>query len=379
MRGTFVESEARQREEAILVPVLNEERAIGPLLEELAPHAEGRRLYLLDSDSQDNTLAAARQAADALGLDLQTVPCPPGLAASIRLGIECSEEERLAVLDGDGQHDPKVLEALFRELQSGCDLAVGSRRAPGARVAPDWPRHRRAATSAALGALRLGVRCHGVQDPLSGCFALRRSAWQRVAKRFETGGYKFLLDFLAASRKLRVAELPLSFRARRSGASHLAFAVFWELLVSVVRGLLHGHMPRRWISFCGVGALGTITDATLTGILHVLFGLPFFLARPLPILAAMTQSYLLNNWLTFSDVRRRGAPRLLRGWMLFAASVSIGASVNWGVSSQSYAWGAPWPAALIAGILAGVVINFLAVKTIVWRKGQASPLRGALP
>ena len=379
MRGTFVESEARQREEAILVPVLNEERAIGPLLEELAPHVQGRRLYLLDSDSQDNTLAAARQAADALGLDLQTVPCPPGLAASIRLGIECSEEERLAVLDGDGQHDPKVLEALFRELQSGCDLAVGSRRAPGARVAPDWPRHRRAATSAALGALRLGVRCHGVQDPLSGCFALRRSAWQRVSKRFETGGYKFLLDFLAASRKLRVAELPLSFRARRSGASHLAFAVFWELLVSAMRGLLHGRMPRRWISFCGVGALGTITDATLTGILHVLFGLPFFLARPLPILAAMTQSYLLNNWLTFSDVRRRGGARLLRGWMLFAASVSIGASVNWGVSSQSYAWGAPWPAALIAGILAGVVINFLAVKTIVWRKGQASPLRSALP
>ena len=125
----------RETKEAILVPVLNEEEAIGPLLAELAPHAHGRRLYLLDSDSQDGTLAAARQASDALGLDLEVVPCPPGLAASIRLGIECSEEDRLAVLDGDGQHDPKVLDALFRKLQSGCDLAVGSRCAPEAQVA----------------------------------------------------------------------------------------------------------------------------------------------------------------------------------------------------------------------------------------------------
>ena len=374
----MAEETREKRLEAILLPVLNEEDAIGPLLAELAPYARGRRLYLLDSASQDGTVAIARQAARACALDLQVLSCPPGLANSIRLGIERSDEDRLAVIDGDGQHDPKVLDGLFLKLKDGCDLAVGSRRVAGASVAVGWPRHRQMATAAALGALRLGVRCHGVRDPLSGCFALRRSAWRRAAARFDTGGYKFLLDFLAVSRGLRIAELPLQFRARCRGASHLALPVFWELLVSIGRGLLHGRMPRRWISFCGVGALGTATDATLTGILHVAFGVPFFLARPAPILAAMTQSYLLNNWLTFGDVRRRGASPLLRGWTLFAAGVSVGASANWAVSAKVYAWGVPWPVALLAGIAAGVVINFIAARMIVWRKGQASRLPNIL-
>ena len=350
--------------EAILVPVLNEADAIGEFLRELAPHAAGRRLYLLDSGSIDATVAEAQSAAQRYGLELAVVPCPPGLAASIHCGIERSREGRIAVLDGDGQHGPDVLDALFARLADS-DLAVGSRRVPGAAVADDWPRLRRVATACLLWAARHGVRCHGVRDPLSGCFALQRAAWER-RRRFDTGGYKFLLDFLAASKALLVTEVPVRFRARSAGASKVAFPVFWELLVSIARGAAHCRVPRRWISFGGVGALGTATDAALTGLLHGLLGAPFAWARTASILAGMTQNYLFNNALTFRAERRQGNAPMARGWALYAACQSIGAGTNWGVSVALHGTGTPWPAALFGGVLAGFAINFLTARRFVW-------------
>ena len=355
-------------DEAILVPVLNEEGVIGSFLAELAPYAANRRVYLLDSGSHDATVAEAQAVAH---LDLEVVRCDPGLATAIRRGIEQSSEQRLAVIDGDGQHDPRVLSKLFGELDAGYDLAVASRLVAGATVASDWPWHRQLFSTALLSAVRLGVRCHGVRDPFAGCFALRREAWTRVSNRFDTGGYKFLLDFLAASRSLRVTETPLSFRARRAGASKLNFAVLWELLVSVASGSLRGRIPRSWLSFGAVGTVGTATDAILTGTLYRLLGMPFALARPLAILAAMTQNYLLNNNLTFSATKHRGRRQRLRGWATYVVCQTVGAAANWGVSVSLYSAGLPWFIALLAGVAAGIAVNLAAALKFVWRRSPS--------
>ena len=358
--------------EAILVPVLNEEGAIGPFLAELAPHAIGRRVYLLDSGSRDATVAEAQCQARGCGLDLAVVDAPPGLAPAIRFGIEQAPEQHVAVIDGDGQHAPQVLDALFQDLRDGGDLAVGSRAVPGASVALDWPRYRLAASAVFLRLVRAAVRCHRIRDPLSGCFALRRQAWQHVAARFETGGYKFLLDFLAASpRHLRATERPLQFRARRAGDSKLAFAVLWELLVSVARGVFRAAVPRRWISFGGVGALGTASDTLATGIAYHLLGTSFAVARVGGLFVGTVQNYLLNNQLTFADRRRRGFRNLARGWCIYAASQSVGSAVNWGVSVGTHALGVPWVLAVVLGVGTGAVVNFLAATKLVWVKKRA--------
>ena len=120
--------------EAILVPVLNEEAAIGSVLAELAPHAVGRRVYLLDGGSHDRTVAEAQCRARDCGLDLAVIDCPPGLATAIRSGFEQVPEEHLAVIDGDGQHEPKILDTLFQDLRDGRDEEAGCSN--GARPDP---------------------------------------------------------------------------------------------------------------------------------------------------------------------------------------------------------------------------------------------------
>lgn len=349
-----------------MIPVLNEAAVIGVFLAELAPHASGRKVYLLDSGSCDDTVGAAHRAAAQTGLDLVVVNCPAGLSAAIRHGVEQSAEARLAVIDGDGQHSPAVLGRLFEELGAGRDICVASRMAPGAAVAADWPRHRRLLTKALWTAVRLGGRCHGVKDPLSGCFAFRRALWERVAGRFATGGFKFLLDLLTVSPNPRVAEVPIAFRARQGGQSKAALHVFWELVNSLTWNILRGRVPRRLVAFGTVGVSGSLADATVTGVLHSLLGVPFSAARPAGILAGMTNNFLLNNLVTFRD-RRRERWQLLRGWLLYAGFQSVGALTNYGVSITLNWLGLWWPLALLAGIAAGTTLNYLTASRMVWR------------
>lgn len=350
-----------------MIPVFNEALAIGGVLTELAERANGRRVYLLDSGSLDGTVAEARHAAVSAGLELVVVSCPPGLSAAIRHGVEQSTEDRLAVIDGDGQHSPAVLDDLFAALAAGHDVAVASRVVPGATVETEWPRHRRLLTNALLMVARLGGRCHGVADPLSGCFALRRPLWERVAARFETGGFKFLLDLLTVSPRLRAAETPVAFRARPHGQSKVAAHVFWELVNSLAWNLLRGRVPRRLVAFGTVGVSGSLVDATITGVLHSLLGLPFWVARSAGILVGMTNNFLLNNLVTFRD-RRREPGRLLRGWLLYAGCQSFGSLTNYGTSITLNWLGLWWPLALLGGIAAGVTLNYLSANRMVWRK-----------
>lgn len=360
-------------DEAILVPVFNEEGAIGKFLALLAPTAHRRRVYLLDSDSTDGTVVEAREAAARAGVDLHLVRCPAGLAESIRTGLASTLESRVAVLDGDGQHDTAIVDTLFETLRSGADLAIGSRNVAGASVAEDWPWYRSWGANVLSWLARVAIWPCGVRDPLAGCFAVKRVAWNEVADHFETGGYKFLLDFLAVSReRLVVAESPLTFRARIGGSSKMSLPVFWEVLVSLEYCLLRGRIPRRWLDFGSVGVLGMVTDTLLTGLLLNVVGIPFAWARPLPVLVAMTQNYAMNNRFTFRDAQRRGTHALASGWLLYVACQTVGALTNWGVSVLVYNLGAPWFLALPTGVLAGMAVNFIAARRIVWRRPPAS-------
>ncbi len=145
-------------------------------------------------------------------------------------------------------------------------------------------------------------------------------------------------------------------------------ANLWERLVSITQNALGGRVPKQWISFGGVGALGMATDALLTYVLHGMIGLSFALARPLPILFSMTQNYLLNNRLTFGDVQHRGAAPMILGWIRYVACQMTGAVVNWGTSVGLHWMGTPWLIALLGGVACGTVMNFIMAKRWVWRR-----------
>ena len=83
-------------------------------------------------------------------------------------------------------------------------------------------------------------------------------------------------------------------------------------------------------------------------------------------LIAMSLNFALNNALTYADQRLRGAWPLLRGWLRFALTCSIGLLTNVGVAAVLARMGAHPYAAALAGILVGSVWNYALSSRFVW-------------
>jgi dolichol-phosphate mannosyltransferase len=101
--------------------------------------------------------------------------------------------------------------------QSGYDVVVGSRFAPGGSLGGQ-PFGRRVVSIAANLVTRtaLGLR---TRDVLTGYVLCRREAIAQMPTRYSAGGFKFLLELLSTRRDLRVCEWPIVFQDRVNGHS----------------------------------------------------------------------------------------------------------------------------------------------------------------
>jgi len=83
----------------------------------------------------------------------------------------------------------------------------------------------------------------------------------------------------------------------------------------------------------------------------------------------MTFNYVINNVLTYRDMRLRGM-RWLRGWATFVLACSIGGVANLGVAATVYTLGHGWFPAAIAGILVGAVWNYAVTMMFTWGRSR---------
>ncbi|MFD1384895.1 GtrA family protein [Rhodanobacter aciditrophus] len=131
-------------------------------------------------------------------------------------------------------------------------------------------------------------------------------------------------------------------------------------------------MTRQFLQFGSVGALGFIVDASVLWILS--HWLPYEVARALSFWAAVTSNWWFNRIFTFKEARRD--ERAHHQWGRFFCASLIGFIPNWGLFVLLMEWGSQlsisnWPiypyAALIPGILAGMIINFSLSKIWVFK------------
>jgi glycosyltransferase involved in cell wall biosynthesis len=234
---------------AVLIPALDEERALPLVLRDL-PRASAagalafrvREIIVVDNGSTDGTADAARAAGATVILEPRR-----GYGAACLAGLShlaSVPPTAVVFLDADHSDDPAELpDVLAPILRGEADLVIGSRVCgtlePGALTPLQAFGNRLA------GALLRGL--FGVRATDLGPFrAIRWEALERLRMRDRDYGWTVEMQARAARAGLRVAEVAVRYRRRAAGRSKVSgtlsgvLGAGWKILFTIARVRLGG-------------------------------------------------------------------------------------------------------------------------------------------
>jgi dolichol-phosphate mannosyltransferase len=359
---------------SIIVPTFNEQANVVELvhrLEACLAHVAWEVIFV-DDDSPDGTANLVHK----IGRLDRRVRCLQrlgrrGLASACIEGMLSSSAPYLAVIDGDLQHDetllPQMLEFLKKE---DTDIVVGSRYVSGGRLG-DWNQRRAAISRFATRLSRLVLRAE-LADPMSGFFMIRREAFHLVVRKLSGIGFKILVDIFASSpQPLHFKELPYQFRLRHAGESKLDNQATWDYLMLLLDKLIGHIIPVRFIAFTLVGVFGVFLHLLILSLMLHGLQIGFITSQSIATLIAITNNFVLNNILTYRDMRLRGW-QWLRGWLLFTLVCGFGALANVGIASYLFEMNTFWVLSAFAGIIVGAVWNYAVTAVYTWKKPKSA-------
>ncbi len=214
-----------------IVPALNEEGAIGDVIDEIKAFDASFDVVVIDDGSTDRTTEVAHL----------------GIGGSVQTGFRYAYENgyRIAVrVDGDGQHDPaqlgKVLDPVLRDE---VDICVGSRwleRIEGHRSSAS----RRIGIRILASTVSLLTR-QRVTDPTSGFQALNRKAIALFAADYPHDYPEVEALVMVIRHRLRLREVPVAMRPRAAGRSSIRALSSVYYMVKVMLALFVGSFRRN--------------------------------------------------------------------------------------------------------------------------------------
>jgi len=360
---------------SVIVPTFNEVGNVSQLRDRIAEALSGVdwELIFVDDDSPDGTATTVREMAqgDRRVRCIQRIG-RRGLSSACIEGMLASSAPVLAVIDADHQHDERLLPQMFALINGGdLDVVVGSRYAESGTIG-DWDGSRATVSRFATRLSRFVLKAD-LHDPMSGFFMIRHDAFVACIRAGVSGvGFKILLDLFATSPvPLRYRELPYQFRNRLAGESKLDTNVAWEFFIMLLDKFMGGVVPIRFIAFSLVGGLGLVVHLIVLSALFKGAGTSFLWAQAGATMVAMTSNYVLNNLLTYRDLRLRGWG-FIRGWFSFVLACSVGALANVGIADYLFHRDNFWVVSAIAGVLVGAVWNYAVTAVYTWRKPKGA-------
>ncbi|HKF91012.1 MAG TPA: polyprenol monophosphomannose synthase [Acidimicrobiia bacterium] len=238
----------------VITPTYVEAENIDEFLRRARAALPSADILVVDDNSPDGTADIAEAAAAELGgIDVLRRPAKQGLGTAYRAGFAIGLEkgyEALVQIDADLSHDPAVLPNLLREVESGVDLAIGSRYVPGGAI-PNWPWFRRALSRYGnrYAAFVLGS---GVKDATSGYRAYRADTLKSIdyaTTRAKGYGFQIETEYRVHVWGGHISEIPIVFTDRVRGYSKMTWFIFAEELLLVTWWGIRDRARRLWRRF----------------------------------------------------------------------------------------------------------------------------------
>jgi len=225
-----------QEKVAVVLTAYNDEKSIGPSVDEFRPQPGVAHVIVVDNNSRDRTTEVAREHG-ALVVKETNQGYGHACMSGLRWALENTEDEIIVLCEGDmtffGDDLPKLLPYI-----ADCDMVVGTRNTktltkPGSQM--DWFM----SWGNLLLALLIRFRYWDwaflgrVQLTDVGCTfrAIRRDALARIMPKLTVGGHHFSphMILVALRERLAVVEVPIKFR-QRVGVSKGAGGNRWRAI-----------------------------------------------------------------------------------------------------------------------------------------------------
>ena len=220
----------------VCLPTYNELENLEPMLRALGE--KGVRVLVIDDNSPDGTgELAERLAAELDYVEVLHRERKEGLGPAYLAGFHhalAGDAELILEMDCDFSHDPADVPRLIGAVESGADLALGSRYVEGGTVR-NWGLLRRivSAGGSFYARVLLGVRVH---DLTGGFKCYRRTVLEAIdLDVIHSKGYAFQIEttYRALRAGFHVVEIPITFADREVGGSKMSKGIVAEAIWKV--------------------------------------------------------------------------------------------------------------------------------------------------
>lgn len=234
----------------ILVPVYNEEENISGVIKAIKqklPHAD---ILFIDDGSEDRTRTH---------LDQHKVPYLShavnlGYGAAVQTGLKYAVEKKyplMALMDGDGQHNPEDLIPMIEKLKKDkLDLVIGSRFLTFWKtVYPiSFPRKLGMIFFSTLASLLTGIK---IKDTTSGFQVFNLKTASFLQKLYPTDFPDAEIVILLNLLYFKTQEIPVKMKIRKEGKSMITFirslSYPFRMLISILVVLIRVLILRRQV------------------------------------------------------------------------------------------------------------------------------------
>lgn len=222
----------------VIVPTYNECENIERIAAAVRSHEFD--LLIVDDGSPDGTgeIADALAANDA-GVFVLHRTTKAGLGPAYAAGFERGLDLGYNVLfemDADFSHNPDDLPRLFAAVESGADLAIGSRYVPGGDT-EGWPWYRKVISRGGnmYASALLGLTA---RDATAGFRAFRDTTIRKIdPSTCQASGYGFQVEMAWRTERagLLIVEVPITFKDRVEGQSKMNGRIAIEAIGLITR------------------------------------------------------------------------------------------------------------------------------------------------
>jgi dolichol-phosphate mannosyltransferase len=384
---------------SIIIPTYNESENIINLIQSIRRSIAGLfsfEIIVVDDNSPDGTakLVVSFPKEEGTTTKSKTVNLilrqqKNGLGTAILEGLSHASGDIVVVMDADFSHPPDLIPEMICQLTQNkeLDLIIASRYIEDGGI-EGWSIRRRLISLGATKVAQYALGIKKVKDPMSGFFAIRRSAIRDI--KFDAIGYKILLEILVKADLHNIIELPYTFKNRKEGSSKLDNRTIIQYL-KACRKLYSYKQDKEKIhaaafpkgqedeglhrfvkkmgKFYIVGALGLLVNYGSSFLMGgLLFNMYYMHATVLGIGISIVSNFLLNKLWTFND-RDFSPQKVARQGFLFLLGSIIGITIQIGlVYYLVQEMNLEYIFSLGLAVLLGSSANFLLAKKLAFKE-----------